>query len=133
MLHSLIGSEDRLKILLHLVQTKKSYLTEMENALGIRLFAVQTQVKNLESDGIVQGWSEGHRRFFGIDPAYPLRKELLALLRKALTLGIENGSRPGRRKARGRKKVAVKAVNGKSVNGKANGKAVKSAKTAKKK
>ncbi len=110
MLHSLIGSEDRLKILLHLVQTKKSYLTEMENTLGIRLFAVQTQVKNLESDGIVEGWSEGHRRFFAIDPRYPLRKELLALLRKALTLGIENGSRPGRRKTNGKKKVSVKSV-----------------------
>ncbi len=119
MLHSLIGSEDRLKILLHLVQTKKSYLTEMENALGIRLFAVQTQVKNLESDGIVEGWSEGHRRFFGIDPRYPLRKELVALLKKALILGIENGSRPGRRKSKGKKKASVKSTGIKSARKKA--------------
>ena len=88
-LSSIIGSDARCKILIYLAMNKKAFLGELEQKLGLQLFAVQTQLKNLEEGNVVSGWKEGHRRFFSLNTDFPLHRELLSLLKKAANLPPE--------------------------------------------
>jgi DNA-binding transcriptional ArsR family regulator len=83
-LRSLIGSATRAKILLYLSVYKETYPRELTINLKLPLFGVQTQLKNLLKGGVVMVEKDANRQMFRFDPDYPLRKELLALLKKAL-------------------------------------------------
>lgn len=83
-LRPLIGSATRAKILLYMSLYKQTYPRELTINLKLPLFGVQTQLKNLMRGGVVRVEKDANRRLFSFDPEYPLRKELLALLRKAL-------------------------------------------------
>ncbi len=82
-LRPLIGSATRAKILLYLSVYKVSYPRELTINLHLPLFGVQTQLKNLLKGGIVVVSNDVNRRQFSFNPDYPLKKELLALLKKA--------------------------------------------------
>ncbi|HKP95629.1 MAG TPA: hypothetical protein VJ385_07720 [Fibrobacteria bacterium] len=83
-LRSLIGSATRAKILLYLSVYKETYPRELTINLRLPLFGVQTQLKNLMKGGVVTVKKDANRQMFSFDPDYELRKELLALLKKAL-------------------------------------------------
>jgi DNA-binding transcriptional ArsR family regulator len=83
-LRALIGSTTRAKILLYLGVHKETYPRELTINLKLPLFGVQTQLKNLMKGGVVRVEKDANRRMFSFDPDYPLRKELLALLKKSL-------------------------------------------------
>ena len=83
-LRSLIGSATRAKILLYLTVYKETYPRELTINLKLPLFGVQTQLKNLMKGGVVTVKKEANRQMFRFNPDYELRKELLALLKKAL-------------------------------------------------
>jgi DNA-binding transcriptional ArsR family regulator len=83
-LRSLIGSATRAKILLYLSVYKETYPRELTINLRLPLFGVQTQLKNLMRGGVVTVKKDANRQMFSFNPDYELRKELLALLKKAL-------------------------------------------------
>jgi DNA-binding transcriptional ArsR family regulator len=83
-LRSLIGSETRAKILLYLSVYRETYPRELTINLKLPLFGVQTQLKNLMRGGVVSVKKDANRQMFSFNPDYELRKELLALLKKAL-------------------------------------------------
>lgn len=83
-LRALIGSETRARILLYLSVYRETYPRELTINLKLPLFGVQTQLKNLMRGGVVTVKKDANRQMFSFDPDYELRKELLALLKKAL-------------------------------------------------
>ena len=83
-LRSLIGSATRAKILLYLSVYKETYPRELTINLKLRLFGVQTQLKNLMKGGVVSVKKDANRQMFSFNPDYELKKELLALLKKAM-------------------------------------------------
>ena len=83
-LRTLIGSATRAKILLYLRVYKESYPRELTINLKLPLFGVQTQLKNLMKGGVVTVKKDANRQMFSFNPEYELKKELLALLKKAL-------------------------------------------------
>jgi predicted transcriptional regulator len=84
MLKALFGSEKKGKILLYLYTNGEAYPTEIAKAFKFYLNTVQNQMLNMERDGILYSRLKGKVRLFGINPRYPFKKELEALLEKVL-------------------------------------------------
>jgi DNA-binding transcriptional ArsR family regulator len=86
MLRSILGSDSRERILTILVGNRESYASEIARTSGLDLFAVQKQLEQFESDGILQSRQVGRMRVYTFNPKYPLLKELKDLIEKALIL-----------------------------------------------
>ncbi len=84
MLKAIFGSEIKGKLLLFIYSNGESYPTEMARAFKFYLNAVQNQLLNMESNGILYSKLKGKVRLFGLDPRYPFKKELELLLAKIL-------------------------------------------------
>lgn len=84
MFKALFGSEKKGKILLYIYTNQEAYPTEIANTFKFYLNAVQNQLLNMERDGILYSRLKGKVRLFGLNPRYPFKKELEALLEKAL-------------------------------------------------
>jgi len=84
MFKSLFGSEKKGRILLYIYTNGEAYPTEIAKAFKFYLNAVQNQLLNMERDGILYSRLKGKVRLFGLNPRYPFKKELEALLEKAL-------------------------------------------------
>lgn len=85
MLEPLLNSEKKEKILLYIYTHGESYAREIARAFRFNLNSVQNQLLNLENGGILYSKHKGNVRLFGINPRYPFKKELEALLDKVLT------------------------------------------------
>jgi len=85
MLEPLLDSPNKEKILLYLYTNGEAYPREIARSLGLNLSAVQNQLQKLESGGVLYSKHKGKVRLFGFNPRYPFKKELEALLEKALT------------------------------------------------
>ena len=85
MLESLFESEAKEKALLYLYTHGESYSREIARALGLYGNTIQYQLLKLESGGVLYSKLKGRVRLFGFNPRYPFKKELEALLAKALT------------------------------------------------
>lgn len=84
-LRSLIGSATRAKILLYLSVYKETYPRELTINLKLPLFGVQTQLKKLLKGGVISVKKDANRQMFSFNPDFELKKELLALIKKAMT------------------------------------------------
>ncbi|MFQ6084382.1 MAG: hypothetical protein ACE5WD_13635 [Candidatus Aminicenantia bacterium] len=84
MLEPLFESEKKEKILLYLYTHREAYAREIANAFQFHLNTVQNQLLNLEKGGVLYSKFKGKVRLFGINPRYPFKKELEALLEKVL-------------------------------------------------
>ena len=85
MLESLLGSAKKEKILLFLYTHEEAYAREIATVFNFHLSPVQNQLFNMEKGGLLYSKLKGRIRFFGLNPRYPFKKELDALLEKALT------------------------------------------------
>jgi len=85
MLEPLLESEIKEKALLYLHTHGESYPREIARSLGFYVYAVQYQLLKLEKGGILYSKLKGKIRLFGFNPRYPFKKELEALLEKALS------------------------------------------------
>ena len=90
MLESLLQSEKKEKILLFIYTNNESYPREIARVFNFNINAVRNQLLNLEKSGVLYSKLRGKVRLFGINPRYPFRKELEALLEKALTFIPDN-------------------------------------------
>lgn len=94
MFKAIFGSEIKGKILLFLHTNGESYPTEIARTFGVYLNRVQNHLLNMESDGLLYSKLKGKVRLFGINPRYPLKKELEALLEKSLEfISVEEKSK----------------------------------------
>jgi predicted ArsR family transcriptional regulator len=84
MLEALFESEKKEKILFFLYSHGESYAREIARAFRFNVNTVQNQLSNLEEHGILYSRITGRVRLFGFNPRYPFKKELEALLKKAM-------------------------------------------------
>lgn len=80
MLEPLLGSEKKEKILLYVYTHGEAYAREMARAFGAHVNVIQHHLENLEYSGVLYSKFRGTVRLFGLNPRYPLKKELEALL-----------------------------------------------------
>jgi hypothetical protein len=83
-LDSFLVSEDAERVLLFLAARQKGYATEIAEFYKRNLFGVQTQLEKFESGGLLISNKVGRTRVYEFNPRYPLLKEFLELLQKAL-------------------------------------------------
>lgn len=83
MLEALLESPLKEKLLLYLLVNEGTFPSEIARNFSFNLNAVQYQLKKLEKAGVLYSQLRGKVRLYGLDPRYPFRKELDALLRKA--------------------------------------------------
>lgn len=84
MLEPLFNSDKKEKILLYIYTNGESYVGEIADKFQFYLSTVQYQLLNLEKGGVLYSKLKGKVRLFGINPLYPFKKELIALLEKSL-------------------------------------------------
>ncbi len=84
MLEQLFESEAKEKVLFYLHTHGESYPREIARSLGLNVNTVQYQLLKLEGGGVLYSKLRGRIRLFGMNPRYPFKKELEALLEKAL-------------------------------------------------
>ncbi len=84
MLEALFESEKKEKILFFLYTYGDGYAREISRTFQFNLNTVQNQLLKLESHGILYSRLKGRVRLFSFNPRYPFRKELEALLKKAM-------------------------------------------------
>ena len=84
MLEPLLESPIKEKILLYLYTHGESYSREISRALGIYVNAARHQLLKLEKGGVLYSKLKGKVRLFGLNPRYAFKKELEAMLEKAL-------------------------------------------------
>ena len=80
MLEALFESKIKENILLFLFINGISYPSELAKNFKLNLFAVQNQLKKLESGGVLYSQLKGNVRLYGLNPRYPFKRELEALL-----------------------------------------------------
>jgi len=85
MLEALLGSINRERVLLFLYNRKEGYAREIARFFKINLNQIQKQLERLEEGGIAYSRTVGKTRLYGLNPRYPFRGELNALLLKVLT------------------------------------------------
>lgn len=85
MLEPLLESSSKEKILIYIYTHGESYPREISVSLGYHVNTVQYQLTKLEGGGVLYSKLKGRIRLFGFNPRYPFKKELVALLEKALT------------------------------------------------
>lgn len=90
MLEPLMESPTKSKILLYVHTHGESYAREIARALGLYVNAVQYHLLRMEGGGLLYSKFKGKVRLFGINPRYPFRKELAALLERSLAFVPEH-------------------------------------------
>lgn len=84
MLETLLESLIKEKLLLFIFVNEGSYPSEIARNFSFNLNAVQYQLRKLENGGVLYSRWRGKVRLYGLNPRYPFRKELVALLQKTL-------------------------------------------------
>jgi DNA-binding transcriptional ArsR family regulator len=84
MLEALFGSKMRERVLLYLLTHGEAYAREMARAYDCTLNTIQRQLATLEDGGVVYSRLRGRTRLYRFSPRYPFRRELEALLNRAL-------------------------------------------------
>jgi len=84
MLEPLFESDKKEKILLYLYTKGESYPNEIARIFNLYINTVYNQLLKLEKGGVLYSKLKGKVRLFGINPRYPFKKELEALLKKTL-------------------------------------------------
>ena len=93
MLRSIFGSDSRERILTFLVNNQEGYASEIAREGGLDLFAVQKQLQQFETDGLLQSRPVGRMRVYSFNSKYPLLNELKSLVEKALAHQLSLGSK----------------------------------------
>jgi len=84
MIESLLGSKTKEKILLYIYTNKEGYAREISDLFEYALDPVQKQLNKLEDNGVLISRKRGRTNSFSINPRFPFKKELEALLEKVL-------------------------------------------------
>ncbi|MCU0236069.1 MAG: winged helix-turn-helix domain-containing protein [Acidobacteria bacterium] len=83
MLEPLLESPIKERILLYLLTNKDSFPREIAANFSFNFTTVLYQLRKMEHAGLLYSQLRGKVRLYGLNPRYPFRKELEALLQKA--------------------------------------------------
>lgn len=83
-LDSFLVSEDAERVLLFLAARGKGYGSEIAGFFNRNLFGIQTQLEKFEYGGLLMSSKVGRTRVYEFNPRYPLLREFLQLLKRAL-------------------------------------------------
>jgi len=105
MLEPLLRSKNTERVLLFLVTREDGHARDIARFFDTDLYAIQKQLDNLESGGVLVSRVAGRTRLYAFNPRYPFLKELKELLLKTLAFYPEeereklmmNRRRPRRR------------------------------------
>jgi hypothetical protein len=86
MLQSLLGNHTAERVLLYIANYGEGHTSGIAQTFSLPKSQVRKQLLRLEAGGVLVGRSVGNIRMFQINPRYPVRQELEALLAKALLL-----------------------------------------------
>jgi hypothetical protein len=85
MLEAIFGNATAEKVLLYIESYGEGYAQAIANTFDdVTLRMAQVQLARFERGGILLSQLKGRTRLFSWSPRYPFRRELRALLRKAL-------------------------------------------------
>lgn len=84
MLVSLLGSENREKVLLFILSRGAGYGSEIARFFDTDLNQIQKQLDGMEAGGVLVSRSVGRTRLYEFNPRYPFLDELKGLLGKAM-------------------------------------------------
>ncbi|KPJ60871.1 MAG: DNA-binding protein [Latescibacteria bacterium DG_63] len=85
MLEALFGSVNRERVLLFLYARKEGYSREISKLFRTDLSQIQNQLERLEIGDVLCSRSMGKTRLYELNPRYPFRAQLEALLDKVLS------------------------------------------------
>jgi predicted transcriptional regulator len=86
MLETVLGNRTAEKTLLYLANYEEGYAQAIANTFGVPIYAIQRQLQKFEGSGILASQLKGRTRIYVWNPRFALRKELLSLLQRALSL-----------------------------------------------
>ena len=84
MLESIFGNKTTERILFFIERYGEGYPSGIAATFGMRVNAVQQQLKRLENGGVVSSRLMGKVRIYRFNPNYPFEKEVRAILSKAI-------------------------------------------------
>lgn len=82
----ILGNKTAELVLLYIVNYGEGYTSGIAQTFSISKSQVRKQLIRLEEGGVLVGRSSGNMRLFQINPRYPLKKQLVALLMASLDL-----------------------------------------------
>jgi hypothetical protein len=86
MLGNLLGSVNKERVLVYLAGKESGYSRQIARFFDAPLYPIQQALEKLEAAGVVVSRSVGSTREYQFDPRYPARKEIAALLERAISL-----------------------------------------------
>lgn len=86
MLEAILGSVNRERVLLFILARREGYGREIARFFKTDVNPIQKQLEKLELGGVLESQSVGRTRLYSFNQSYPLLKELIPLLEKALSL-----------------------------------------------
>ena len=90
MIEPLPGSTNSERVLLFILARDEGYASEIARFFDTDLYGIQKQLDKLEMGGVLVSRRVGRTRLYSFNPRYAFRKELRALLRKALLFYPKN-------------------------------------------
>ncbi len=85
MIVPILDNKIKEQILFSIFVRKDAYARDIAAIFGAHLLSVQNQLKKLERGGVIVSKLRGRTRLYSFNPRYPFKKELEALLEKALS------------------------------------------------
>ncbi len=76
----IFGSAARTDVLVTIGRLQRTYISEIARVLGRRVIEIQRAVSSLEQAGLVVSNRMGNTRIVELNPTFPARAELYALL-----------------------------------------------------
>src|SRR5258708_1829343 len=86
MLGSLLGSLNKERVLVYISGRGRGYAREIARFFDAPLYPVQKAMDRLETAGVLVSRTVGNTREYALNPRYPARAELAALLDRAVSL-----------------------------------------------
>ena len=111
MIEGLVGNITAEKVLLYIANYGEGHISGIAKTFDLPRNQIRQQLLRLESGGILVARNMGRMRVFSINPRFPMKNELLALLEKTLSLVSDNDTekyyRERRRPRRTGKKLEI--------------------------
>jgi hypothetical protein len=89
LLSALLGSVNKERVLVYLLARDQGHAREIARFYGSSLSPIQLALEGLEAAGALISRQVGSTREYKLNPRYPAREELKALIQRALSLYTE--------------------------------------------
>ena len=86
MLEAVVGSEGAERVLLFIAARGQGYALEIAQTFDMSVSNVQKHLERMERDGLLANEKIGRTRVYRFSPRYAFKKEVEALLDKALSV-----------------------------------------------